>query len=277
MKSFLTLSIALSLAASAMAGNTIFGLKSTGSGSVPSVAPTRFFTFDGSTGALNDVGWVTYNGSQVNADGLAYGGGNLYAFLLEQGGSRLVTLDNVGVATSVAFYQGVTMRGATYRNGRIYGLDVLQGSAWNIITIDVMSLQLTSVALNTTIADACDLDYDATGALWLAEANAFHIVDPNTGIVNFLGADNVPESGGFVFNAGFVFDETSPGRSITLDVNANDDLYTYLLPLPVRTGLNQNILPNFNAGRGDLAAVPEPASLVVVGLGVAALLRRRRA
>lgn len=274
MKTLLTLALALPLASSILAGSTVFGLKSTAG--APSVAPTRLFSFDGSTGVVNDIGWVTYNGNQVNADGLSFGNGSLYAFLLEAGGSRLVTLDSMGVATSVAFYQGTTMRGATYRNGRIYALDVLQGTAWNIATIDVSTLLLTSVALNTAISDACDLDYDATGMLWVAEANAFHFLNPATGVVNFVAADNQPENPGFIFNAGFTFDETSPGRAIAMDVNLTDDLNTYFLPLPARTPLTPNILPNFNAGRGDLAVVPEPATVAVVGLGLVGLLRRRR-
>lgn len=278
MKSLLVLSFSMLVASAAVAGNTLFGLKSNqGTGGGASAVPTRLFSFDGTTGVVNDIAWVTYNGNQVDADGLSYGGGNLYAFVLEQAGSRLVTLDSMGVATSVAFYQGTVMRGATYRNGRIYALDVLQGSQWNIATIDVSTLLLTSVALNTTISDACDIDYDATGALWLAESNAFFLLDPNTGIMNLTSVDNLPEPlGGFVFNAGFAFDETSPGRAVTLDVNFTDDLNTYFMPGPVRTPLSPNILLNFNAGRGDLAAVPEPTTVAAVGMGLVALLRRRR-
>lgn len=279
MKSFLMIALAVGLAAIAHGGNTIYGLKSTAAGAVPSIAPTRLFSFDGSTGAFTDIAWVTYNGSNVNADALAYDGGTLYGFLLDGAGSRLVTINaTTGTATSLAYFQGTSMRGATLRNGNLYALDVIPGSTWNIATINLGTLGLTSVGLNTTIADGCDLDFDAQGVLWVAESNAFLQLDPLTGVMSGISADNtLEESQNFVFNAGFVFDETTPGRAITMDVNMNDDLYTYLLPAPVRTSLTPNILGSFNAGRGDLAAVPEPATMAVLGLGIAALLRRRRA
>lgn len=277
MKSFLVLALAVGLAALSHGGNTIYGLKSkatTGSASIP---PTRLFSFDGTTGVVNDIGWLTYNGGQVDADGLAHDGATLYGFVLEQGGSRLVSIDTAtAVASSLAFYQGTSMRGATFRNGKLYTLDVVPGTAWNVATIDLGTLALNSVALNTTIADGCDLDFDAQGTLWVAEANAFHTLDPLTGALTFVSADGVPEPQNPPFFAGFVFDETSPARSLVYDVNTNDDLYTYTMPSPTRTMLTPDILNSFNAGRGDLAAVPEPASIIAVGVGLAALLRRRR-
>ncbi len=111
----------------------------------------------------------------------------------------------------------------------------------------------------------------------MAEANAFHTLDASTGALSFVAADLVPEEGSnFVFNAGLAFDQPALSKAFTLDVNVNDDLYTHNLPNPTRAMFIPNILPNFNAGRGDLAAVPEPASLAALGLGVVALLRRRR-
>ncbi|MBM4017113.1 MAG: PEP-CTERM sorting domain-containing protein [Planctomycetes bacterium] len=52
-------------------------------------------------------------------------------------------------------------------------------------------------------------------------------------------------------------------------------------PVFQRSTLYANIIPSFNAGRGDLAAqpVPEPLTLAGAGLGLgclAAYLRRRR-
>lgn len=270
--------LATALPAAALAGTTVYGLKSTASGSAPSLAPTRLFSFDGASAVFSDIGWVTYGGNQVNADGLATDGTTLYAFLLEAAGSRLVTIDpNTAVASSLAFYQGATIRGATLRAGKVYGLDVLAGNHWNVVQIDLLPLTLTSVALNTSISDACDLDFDSQGSLWVAEANAFHTLNATTGALSFVAADLVPESGSnFVFNAGLTFDQPALSRAFTLDVNVNDDVYTYNLPTPTRTMYIPNILPSFNAGRGDLAAVPEPASLAALGLGCVALLRRRK-
>ncbi len=269
---------ALVVPAVAMAGTTVYGLKSTASSSAPSLAPTRLFSFDGGSAVFNDLGWVTYDGNQVNADGLATDGTTLYGFILEGAGSRLVTINpTTAVASSVAFYQGTVMRGATLRGGKLYGLDVLAGDHWNVIEIDLVPLTIRSVALDTTISDGCDLDFDSQGTLWVAEANAFHTLDASTGALSFVAADLVPEEGSnFVLNAGLAFDQPALSRAFTLDVNQNDDLYTYNLPNPARAIFIPNILPDFNAGRGDLAAVPEPASLAVLGLGVVALLRRRR-
>lgn len=278
MRSALTWILVAALPTAALAGTTVFGLKSTASGSAPSLAPTRLFSFDGGSGIVNDLGWVTYAGNQVNADGLATDGTTLYAFLLEAAGSRLVTVDpNTAVASSVAFYQGTAIRGATLRAAKVYALDVVASSHWNVVEIDLVPLTLTSVALDTSISDACDLDFDGQGTLWVAEANAFHTLNPSTGALSFVAADLVPESGSnFVFNAGFAFDKPAVSRAFTLDVNTNDDVYTYNLPNPTRTMFSSDILASFNAGRGDLAAVPEPATLAALGLGCVTLLRRRR-
>ena len=269
--------LALAVATHSTAGRLVYGLKSTSSATVPSVAPTNLFLFDGSAGGTLDIGPVTYGSNQVNADGLAWGGGTLYAFLIEPNGSRLVTINpTTAVATNVAFYGGVTIRGATYRSGKLYALDVLVGSSWRVATIDLSTQILTSTPLSITISDACDLDFAASGELWVAEANAFHKLDPLTGVLTFVSADNMPEEAAFVFMAGFAFDETSPFRCVNYDANFNEDLYSYQLPNPLRSTIQNNILPNFNAGRGDLAAVPEPATLTVLGVGLLAFAKRRR-
>lgn len=278
-KKLLICTSVLALATLGQAGTIVYGLKSRAVSPGPSGSPTHLFRFDGTTGGLVDVGAVTLNGAQVDADGLAWTGSNLVGFVLETGGSRLVSIDrSTAVATSLAFYSGVVMRGATYRAGSIYGLDVLAGSHYNVIEIDMVPLTLRSTALNTTISDVCDLDFAANGDLWVAEMNAFHRLNPATGALSFVAADNFLETPTSpVANTGFVFDETTPLRALTFEVTQNDDIYTYALPGPSRTMFVSNLIPSFNSGRGDLAAVPEPAACTALAIGLVALGRRRRA
>lgn len=275
MRSLVVLAFA-AVVTSGWAGQTIFGLKNAASagGSAP---PTRLFSFDGTTGAVTDVGDVSYQGQGVNADALAFDGNRLLAFLLEANGSRLVQIDSTtAVATSLAFFDGTEMRGATYRNGRLYTLDVTEDVHNRSTIIDLADYSTITANLDTRIANGCDLDFDASGTLWVAESNAFHTLDPLTGVLTFVAADQVQQSGGFfVYNPGFAFDETVPGRAVVFEANGTDDLNSYVMPVPSRTSLNTHIFPGFNAGRGDLAAVPEPGSLLALGLG-AVLLRRRR-
>ncbi len=278
MRSTLTLALAAVMCATAFPGQTIYGLKSTANPSQSSIAPARLFSFDGSSGAVTDIAWVTYQGQTVDADGLAFGEDRLFGFLLDPNGSRLVDLDRgTGVATSLAYFQGAQMRGATYRDGNLYALDVMENVHRNLATIDLSTYGATFVPIDTRIANGDDLDFDASGTLWVAESNAFHTLDPITGALTFVSADGVVQpDGASVYNVGFAFDESLPGRAVTLEANGTDDLNSYLMPSPLRTGLNQHIYPSFNAGRGDLAAVPEPCTMFALGLGALAFLRRRR-
>lgn len=279
MKLVFIAAISIGLTATAFAGTTIYGLKSRSPGGAPpSASPTHLFTFDGTLGGVTDLGSVTYNGNEVDADALAWHGGNLYAFLLEAGGSRLVTINpTTAVATSLAFYQDAYMRGLTARGNTLYGLDVLAGVHYRSIQIDIVSLSLTSVAMDTGISDGCDLDFDSQGTLWLTDYNAFHTLNPVTGVVTFVVADNVPDPQGFsVFNPGFVFDETTPLRALTFEANNTDDIMIYSLPSAARSTMTVGIIPGFNSGRGDLTAVPEPGALAALGLGLLALVARKR-
>lgn len=275
--SFALILSAVSATTVCLAGTTIYGLKSRAS-SVPSTTPTRLFSFDGTNGGFQDIGAVTYNGNQVDADGLAWSEIGLTAFLLESDGSRLVSVNpTTAVAITLAFYPAKVIRGATARGGTLYALDVLANSHYNLAKINLGTFTSTSIVLNTGIADVCDLDFAANGELWVTDMNAFLKLDPLTGVLTLVATDAIPESGASpAANAGFVFDETSAFHSITYEVTANDDIYTYALPVATRTMFISNILPSYNAGRGDLAAVPEPATSAAFALALALLAKRRR-
>ena len=140
--------------------------------------------------------------------------------------------------------------------------------------------QIDGLCSGIALSTASDIAIRSDGTAILANATTFYEIDLGTGELTELFSDLSAA------HAGLAFDPLASTSLLTFEVNGTDDLYSFdtSLAAPPRINVLQNIIPQFNAGRGDLASltlgdtsVPEPNTLMLLGLGIAALrLRRRR-
>jgi hypothetical protein len=288
----------------------VWGIKSTGSsdslgvGGGGSIAPAHLFRFSEDGTSLIDVGAITLNGSQWDADGLAIdASGDLYAYLLNNqvtpvgGGvvtsvlnSTLVRLNKLtGQATVIgSALSGRDIRGAAFdTSGQLWALDAANNEllAINSLTGAILGspIGLTFFGSTHNLTNGTDLAFRADGTLFLVDDEAFYTVNPLTGVMTFFAVDPVS---GDDYLTGLAFSYLSlQDLMFALEVNGTDDLFTFDTDGPfTRTLLLSNILSGFNSGRGDLAAqplapvvpIPAPAALPagLILLSLAALRRR---
>ncbi|MBK8979193.1 MAG: hypothetical protein IPM29_25130 [Planctomycetes bacterium] len=273
-RSALTSVLALLLPA-AIAGQTVpdevFGLKSCGSsppvcGNTPSAVPVHLFSFFVDGSGFRDRGTVTLAGAPVDVDGLAISPVHgLLAFRIDRApngqvdGSYLLGLDP---HTAVAYPRGPRLtrevRGAAIdAQGALWTLD---SAANELVRIDPVlgfelgaGLPLRESGRPFSVSDISDLAIAGDGTFHVTSRNEIYTLDVTTGDLTLVLTDTGTGNAGatFVTAAG-------PRTLITFDVNYIDDLFRYDLSLPntPRTLLIGNVLPLFNAGRGDLASLP---------------------
>jgi hypothetical protein len=249
----------------------IFGLKSCGSsppicGTVPSAVPVHLYSFLPDGSAFVDHGPVTLAGAQVDLDGLAMSPAHgLLGFRLERGiqnqyaASYLVVVDP---HTAVVHPRGLRLdreiRGACF-DGRDE-LWVLDARRSELLRVDPASgaevgvpIALREGGRPFSLSDICDLAIAGDGTFHITARNDIYTVDLATGDLRSILTDTGHGNAGAVFATA-----AGPRILITFDVNYIDDLLRYDLgaPNPGATVLLSNIIPLFNAGRGDLAALP---------------------
>lgn len=292
--------------ATRVASISFFGNKSTDT-TAATPFENRLFSFDqdpltGGITNFTDIGSITLDGTTINTDGLAINKSNqLFSFQLTNNNttSRLVTLDktNATAATNNSvILNNREIRGAVVDfDQTILALDSLNDQLLRInsttgqIQGTPINLQLNNNPFNlSNVADiAVRLDNfdgknisktvfvsDRTNIYSLNLASGELILEHNAPNVGMVGItfSNQAESDASLF-AFDVFNRNNPP-------NNKDDLYKFDTDNNFdETVLARDILPDYNAGRGDLAApvnveIPETSGVAGVLLFGAGLLWR---
>lgn len=243
----------------------VFGLKSQAPGSnASSQAPTKLFSFNVNGSNFKDLGVVTLNNSQIDADGLAvsekYG---LLGFALSSTGSVLISINS---STSVAKTLGIPLadreiRGAVFDlDDNLWVIDVAKSELLNLNPLDSSILKSTGLKFlgqPLSLLDGADIAVDDQGQFYLttyssvANGSSIYALDITTGVLTQLISDPGQYLAGMTFASA---DNTS--HLFGYEVNLTDDIFSYDPNANyARTILFPNIISEFNSGRGDLAAI----------------------
>ncbi len=252
------------LALSIPGANGVWGLKTHDPNSQP---PTTMFYFDENGANYLELGRVTLAGAEIEADGLAMPpAGGLFVFQVDAaGGSRLLALNSTTAVASVVgpVLPGRNVRGATFTlSGRLLAFDF---AAKELIEVSPASgLEIgPAVPLSANLAlihTGGDLTQMPDGSLLFAYNEFVYRLDPRTGTLVPIYEDKAPLlDGNIPFCCGIACAPGSAPANKVFGYEATmyDDVYQYLPSSGfARTQLYNNVVPSYNAGRGDLAALP---------------------
>jgi len=255
-------------------GAVLYGVKSAenSGGSAP---PTLLFKSNVDGTDLVSLGAVTLNGSDIEVDGLAaspiYG---LLGFQQTTAGSRLLQIDPVtAVATPVApsAFNFVIRGAAFFANGDLWGVDLENKALVQIAPatgteLDRVELMLQSLPFAPSAYT--DITQRSDGQVLLVSERDFYAVDMTSGDLTLLFTDNQiePAPGSVApptLVGAVVVGSLGSERLVALDSEGefSDDLYTYDLEAAFsRTVAVVNVLPQLDAGRGDLALMIQPVA-----------------
>jgi hypothetical protein len=260
----------------------IFGIKTqapaggTVAGSMP---PTNFFSFKEDGSGFTDYGAMKLDGNDVNLDALAYSpnyGFRAYELRNDASynvtGSRLVSINpqNLTITPLSQFQDNRHIRGAVFVKNELWILDVTSSMALKVDPNN--GAELAAKTVSPPISDCCDLAVSRNGTVYLVNydyavdqtkvytlnlsSGALTLVHTQAGESStYVGAAfsmNAPESKLFVFDVAWA--------------TTNDDIFVHDISGFNRTLLYPNIIPGFNAGRGDLASVMRQPGDVVGAL-----------
>ena len=242
----------------------VWGLKTHDPVSGP---PAMLFWLDEAAGSWAQVAPVTVGGAAVDADGLALDAlGRLFAWRVEAEGSTLLQLDP-GTAAGTAVgprLEGRQVRGAAFTlAGRLW---VFEDSQSQLLEIDPATGQPQGEPVPVGGLEpggaylTGDLCQDRDGSLLLALGGLVCRVDPATGQRITLHNDLMDLGDGYPpWSVGLALSPEAPQDDALylLDVSLHDGLYRYESSSDFsRTLLVDHVVPDYNAGRGDLAALP---------------------
>ncbi len=253
----------------APARGAIWGVKSHDPITQP---PVTLFHFAENGVAFNTVG-VVHNGTQqIDVDGLAMSPqADLYGFEVNSGGSTLVRISKTTASASSVgpVLPGMNIRGAVFCiSGKLAALDATSNK---LVCVNPSTGELIGSALSLTlngqpfdVPDCTDIAQRADGLLLIAggAGNTIYSMDAATGKLSELFTDPNPDEQGYLlFIAGLAFSRSASlfGTLFAYDVSMTDDIFAYdTEALFARTTLFPDIIPSYNAGRGDLAAQLDP-------------------
>lgn len=266
--------LAVALTASAFGIGRVYGLKSRsigGGGLNETQPPVHLFSFAPDGSSFYDHGVVREFGYEIMVDGLAFSprfGLIGFTYLGGAGwfGCEMVNINTQTCAATpgAGFLPERDIRGAAfdpfdrlwglcYAKQKLVRLDPVSGEVLEDIT---MTLDGQPVSFN----DGVDIAFDNDRS-YVSLGNQVFSVDLATGVLTLLHTANATEN----FLVGLAFAPEMPNRLLAFDVNAADDLLWFdLADNFSRHVLLGNILSFYNAGRGDLAALPE-SGLPIIG------------
>ncbi len=229
--------------------------------------PTTMFWFDEHGAAYRELPRVTLGGVEIEADGLAMSPeGRLFAFQVDAaGGSRLISLDATTAVASVVgpVLSGRDVRGATFTlSGRLLAFDYA-GRALVEVAPETGQEVGTAVGLSTNVTftgTAGDLTQLPDGSLAMGYEQGIYRLDARTGeLVVWLEDTAVLPDGFAPYCCGIA---SVPGSEpmdalFAYEASDKDSVYRYAPSSAfARDLLMLNVVPSYNAGRGDLAALP---------------------
>ena len=178
---------------------------------------------------------------------------------------RLISLDLSTAAATVVGHalSGQEIRGAAFIGSQLWVVDVT-GNQLLQINPGTGGVLGTTAIIGATINNVTDLAVDVAGKVYLGgyapTANTIYEVNLATGVLTVVGSDS---SSGRAY-PGLAFSLTQPANKLfAYEVNADEDIFSMLLPnVSTVTAVYTDIIPDFNAGRGDLAsAIPIPGAV----------------
>jgi len=245
-----------------LASAELYGLSSTTPGTV--------YTLDTATGAATPVVDLS-NDILASIVDIEFLGGTAYACdILTNDGFSFGTIDlNTGAFTALSQQDGsANWFGLAAKESAniLYTVDIDDNNTLKSITPAGVTTSIGGVGFNVY-----GMTYDSlTDTLYATDGQSLYTLDQTTAAPTLIGTFGGPNDG----SSDLAFDPTTN----TLYLNSFDTLYT----VDQATGLASLVGPN-NAGGvpidglGNLAApVPEPTSMAAIGLGLLALIRRRR-
>ncbi|MBI4333382.1 MAG: hypothetical protein HY673_19120 [Chloroflexi bacterium] len=271
----------LLLAGFAFAGHahaTIFGVKSCIGGPTCGVAgpftPAHLFSFLENGSGFTDIGTVALGGTAIDTDGLAMSPSHgLLGFHVAATGSTLISLNPItAVATAIGpVLPGRHIRGAVFDLADI--LRVLDTANNELLQINPNNGSIVGAPVALTLGGnpftlpvSTDIAVRANGIFYVVSITLapspqtdFYTLDVGTGALTLVFSDSALQDGLVPSFPGITFSRvpSSPSHLFGYDANGFDDIFRYDVAVGAgsRTLVYGNIIPSFNAGLGDLAAL----------------------
>lgn len=261
-----------SLKCLSMLGLSVVSVSAFAQGRLIAVDSSRaLYEINMTTGAKTSIGTVSSNASTTSE--LAYDRVNDVIYVASSGNDSLFTLDlATGNATLVGAFgdSTVVMHGLEFGPGNV--LYAVSGASanQNVYTVDTTTGVATAIGA-TGLTSFNNLGYNSdTGVMYMTNSGSDSLYTMNLTngaptLVGPLNGSTNPNGVAYNYDNGLMY----------MVDNSTDNLYT----LNLATGA-ANLIGS--TGTGNLLGlmyynpVPEPASMAALGLGAAALLRRRR-
>jgi hypothetical protein len=247
----------------------IYGLKSFGTQEFNSTAPNVLFAIDQTGTTFDEIGTVELDTAQIDADGLAVSPTfGLRAFQITAGGSALLSLGKSDATATLLgeVLNGRDLRGAAFDpSDNLWAVDAANDEVMRI-NASTGEVSSTPVAITVNSApfdlrDICDMAFDRHGNAILSSLADVYALNTQSGEATLLFTHAGQAFAGVVLSIASATEQTL----FAYEVNGAEDLVAYdLEDGPPQMDLILNILPSFNAGRGDLGAEIRCRALEVV-------------